>query len=103
LLAHAEGNADSHIKMAQGHTVNTGEILDNVKLLLDHRVSVDEFGDWMLVYTANLIRHGGVDDATRNLAYAIQQIMTEFDVGKITEQHVREQLAKIIQPYSITP
>jgi hypothetical protein len=79
--------------------VNTREIVDNVKLLLDHRVSVDEFGDWMLVNTENLIRQGEVDDATRNLAYAIQLKMTEFDVGNINEENLRRELATTIQPY----
>ena len=79
--------------------MNTREIVDNVRLLLDHRVSIDEFGDWMLVNTENLMRQRGVDDATKNLAYTIQRQMTEFDVGNINEENLRRELASTIQPY----
>ena len=79
---------------------NIQEIVDHVTLLLDNRMSLDEFGDWMLAYTGNVMFKGDADNATRQLAYAIQSHMTTFDTGQITEQTLRQELAKAIQPFS---
>ena len=68
--------------------------------LLDNRASIDEFGDWMLLYAGNVIWEGGADNATRQLAYAIQSSMTTFGTGHIDEETLRQQLAKAIKPFS---
>lgn len=78
---------------------STREIVDNVKLLLDNRVSIDDFGDWMLVYTAKIMQDGA-DDTTRQLAYAIQDRMTTFDTDHLDESALRLELAKAIKPFS---
>jgi hypothetical protein len=77
---------------------NIHEIMSHVPLLLDNRVSIDEFGDWMLLY--NVIWEGGADNATRQLAYAIQSSMTTFGTDHIDEETLRQQLAKAIKPFS---
>jgi len=79
---------------------NSQEIVSHIQLLLDNRVSLDEFGDWMLRYTSNMMFKGGADNATRDLAYAIQSHMTNFDTGQVTEKALRQTLAKAIEPFS---
>jgi hypothetical protein len=79
---------------------NIRDIVSHVTLLLDNRVSLDEFGDWMLLYIGKIMFGGDADNATRQLAYAIQSHMTEFDIGQINEQTLRRELANAIQPFS---
>jgi hypothetical protein len=79
---------------------NIDEIVSHVSLFLDNSVSVDEFGDWMLLYTGNLIWEGSTDNATRQLAYSIQSQMAIFDTGQITEERLRHELARAIEPFS---
>jgi hypothetical protein len=83
-----------------GSMPNIHEIVSHVLLLLDNRVSVDEFGDWMLLYTGDVVWESGADEATRQLAYAIQTYMTTFDTGHIGEETLRQELAKAIRPSS---
>ena len=79
---------------------NIQEIVSHVTLLLARRVSVDEFGDWMLLYTGDIVFKSAADNATRELAYAIQSHMTAFDTGHTDEQTLRQELSKAIQPFS---
>jgi hypothetical protein len=72
------------------------KIVSHVLLLLDNRTSLDEFGDWMLMYTANIMRN----NATRELAYAIESDMTSFDTGRLDEDSLRQKLRKAIEPFS---
>jgi hypothetical protein len=75
------------------------EIVSHVMVLLDNRVSLDEFGDWILLYTSKLVFERGADNASRQLVYAIQSHMTEFDIGLIDQETLRQELAKDIQPF----
>jgi hypothetical protein len=79
---------------------NVQEIVSHVTLLLERRISLDEFGDWMLLYTGDITFKSGADKATRELAYAIQSHMTNFDTGHGNEQTLREELSKAIQPFA---
>lgn len=78
---------------------NIPDIVNHVMFVLENRVSVDEFGDWMLVYTDKIMSGGEADSATRQLAYAIQSQMTNFDIRRISEESLRQELAKLIQPF----
>lgn len=74
--------------------------MSHVLLLLHNRTSLDEFGDWMLLYAANITRNSEVDDATRELAYAIESDMTSFHTGHLDEDSLRQKLRKAIEPFS---
>jgi hypothetical protein len=77
------------------------EIVRGTILLLDDRVSIDEFGDWMLVQVGRIkYREVAPDNATAELAHTIQCYMTSLDVGEIDEQKLRGKLAEAIDPYS---
>ena len=79
---------------------NIRDIVSHVTFLLENRVSMDEFGDWILLCTDEITFRGGADDATRQLAYAIQSQMTNFDIGHIDKETLLQELAKTIQPFS---
>jgi hypothetical protein len=76
------------------------EIVTHAQLFLDKRMSADDFGDWMLRYTGNIMYEGGADDATRKLAYTLQERMTIFGIERLDEETLRQELARIIQPFS---
>jgi hypothetical protein len=44
------------------------EIVSHVTMVLERRISLDEFGDWMLSYTGDIMFRSGADKATRELA-----------------------------------
>ncbi len=80
------------------HTIH--EIVSQVSLLLDNRVSLDEFGNWMLLCTADIMWKHEADVPTKELARAIQTHTTDFEIGQIDEKRLREEPAKAIQPFS---
>ena len=79
---------------------NVDEIVSQVLLLLPNSISLDEFGDWILLYTVKIMRDSDVDNTTRELAYAVQSDMTSFDTGQIDEDALRQKLKRAIEPFS---
>lgn len=78
------------------------EIVRQVTLVLEDRLSIRDFGDWATVSTWDVL-HAPCDQVIKELMCGVQSKMTAFDLGQIDEKTLRQELANAIQSFRPPP
>ena len=74
--------------------VSSSQIREQMAMLLDKKIDLDSFEDWLVQNTWNIHLSGSV--AAESLTFAIEESLSEYSSGHQSEKKLREELDALI-------
>jgi len=75
--------------------VSSSQIRERLALFLDGHVDLDSFEDWLVQNTWNIHQSGSA--AAEDLTFAVEESLSEFSSGHISEPELRQELNELVQ------
>jgi hypothetical protein len=91
--------SDKVQEQSSRYNLQLDNLVRSIRLFLDNRISVDDFGGGVLVTFGDTAYETGKASA-RELASLVLEQVRRLDLGQIDEKILRQELAKAIQPFS---
>jgi hypothetical protein len=79
--------------------VSASQIREEISQLLADKVDLDSFEDWIVRNTWNI--HLSGSSAAENLAFAVEESLSEYSSGHITIEDLREELKTLVESENI--
>jgi hypothetical protein len=74
--------------------VSSSQIRDILSQLLDNKVDLDAFEDWLIQNTWNIHQSGST--AAEALTFAIEESLSEYSSGHLGEKELRNELSQVL-------